>query len=108
MSPGTNTISRSTHVTLDAPALQWTSQVSSDLGTRYGQQIASGSVNGPIVEDKAFYATAYQFSRRASALTSLESADPSSLLALHVSPDSVQRLLSLLGGAGIPVRTSRV
>ena len=108
MSPGSDIVTRSAHVTLDAPALQWTSQVSSDLGTRYGQQIASGSVNGPIVEDKAFYATAYQFSRRSSALTSLESADPSSLLALHVSPDSVQRLLSLLGGAGIPVRTSRV
>ncbi|HSQ31288.1 MAG TPA: carboxypeptidase-like regulatory domain-containing protein [Gemmatimonadaceae bacterium] len=108
MSPGTNTISRSTHITLDAPALQWTSDVSSNLGTEYGQQIASGSIAGPIAVDKAFYSTAYQFSRRASTLPSLESANPASLAALHMSADSVRRLLGLLGTAGIPVRTSRV
>ena len=108
MSPGTNTISRSTHVTLDAPALQWTSDVSSNLGTRYGQQIASGSIAGPIVVDKAFYSAAYQFSRRASGLTSLESANPASLSALHMNPDSVRRLLGLAGASGIPTRTSRV
>ena len=108
MNPGNDIVSRSMHVSLDAPALQWTSKVASDLGTRYDQQIASGSISGPVVPDRAFYTTAYQFSRRASGLTSLESADPSSLLALHVSPDSVQRLLALVGAAGIPVRTSRV
>lgn len=108
MVAGTNTISRSTHLSLDAPALQWTSGVASNLGTRYGQQIASGSIAGPIVVDKAFYTAAYQFSRRASGLTSLESANPASLSALHMSPDSVTRLLGLVGAAGIPVRTSRV
>src|SRR5512143_391519 len=91
MAAGTNTISRSTHLSLDAPALQWTSGVASNLGTRYGQQIASGSIAGPIVVDKAFYTAAYQFSRRASGLTSLESANPASLSALHMSPDSVTR-----------------
>jgi hypothetical protein len=108
MNPGTNTIGRSMHLTLDAPALQWTSNVASSLGTRYGQQIASGSVAGPIVVDKMFYATAYQFSRRASGLTSLTSADDAALLAMHVSPDSVRRLLEVVGTNGIPVRTSRV
>src|SRR5512146_406866 len=108
MSPGTNTISRSTHVTLDAPALQWTSDVSSNLGTRYGQQIASGSIAGPLVVDKSFSSAAYQFSRRASGLTSLESANPASLSALHMNPDSVRRLLGLAGASGIPTRTSRV
>ena len=75
MQPGNNTITRSTHVTFDAPGLQWTSPVASNLGTTYGQQIASGTVGGPIVPDKFFYSSAYQFSRRASGLTSLESAD---------------------------------
>ncbi|HEV8446018.1 MAG TPA: carboxypeptidase-like regulatory domain-containing protein [Gemmatimonadaceae bacterium] len=108
MQPGNNTISRSTHVTFDAPGLQWTSPVASNLGTTYGQQIASGSVGGPIVVDKVFYSTAYQFSRRASSLTSLESANDASLLALHINRDSVNRLMGLIGTTGIPERTSRV
>ncbi len=108
MQPGNNTITRSTHVTLDAPGLQFTSPVASNLGTTYGQQIASGSVAGPITPDKFFYSTAYQFSRRASSLTSLESANDASLLALHINRDSVQRLMGLIGATGIPERTSRV
>ncbi len=108
MTPGNNTISRSTHITWDAPGLQWTSPVASNLGTTYGQQIASGSVSGPIVPDKFFYSSAYQFSRRASGLTSLASASDASLAALHISPDSVDRLMGLIGASGIPERTSRV
>jgi hypothetical protein len=108
MTPGSNTTSRSTHVTWDAPGLQWTSPVASNLGTTYGQQIASGSISGPIAPDKVFYSSAYQFSRRASGLTSLASASDASLLALHISPDSVDRLMGLIGASGIPERTSRV
>jgi len=108
MQPGNNTITRSTHVTLDAPGLQFTSPVASNLGTTYGQQIASGTIGGPIVADKFFYSSAYQFSRRASSLTSLESANDASLLALHINRDSVQRLMGLIGTSGIPERTSRV
>lgn len=108
MTPGNNTITRSTHVTFDAPGLQWTTPVASNLGTRYGQQIASGSIGGPIAVDKLFYTSAYQFSRRASDLTSLESANDASLLALHISRDSVDRLMGLIGATGIPARTSRV
>src|SRR5512146_32498 len=55
MSPGSDIVTRSAHATFDAPSLQWTSQVASQLGTRYGQQIVSGSIGGPIVMDKAFY-----------------------------------------------------
>lgn len=108
MQPGNNTVTRSTHLTLDAPALQWTSSVASRLGNRYGQQVVSGIVSGPITIDKVFYSTSYQFSRRASGLTSLSSADPASLLALHVSPDSVSKLRALLGPIGIPEWTAQV
>ena len=108
MQPGTNTISRLAHITFDAPALQFTSPVASNLGTKYGQEIASGSIGGPIVIDKLFYSSAYQFSRRASGLTSLESANGAALEALHLNPDSISRLRGLLGTVGIPDRTSRV
>lgn len=108
MFSGNNTISRSLHGTLDAPSLQWTSPVSSNLGTRYGQQVVSGLASGPIERDRVFYSTSFQWTRRASALTSLASADPSSLAALNVSADSVQRLLGQLAPFDIPIRTSGV
>lgn len=108
MESGNNTTTRSTHATFDTPALQWTSPVADRLGNRYGQQVVSGVVSGPIAIDKAFYSTSYQFSRRASSLTSLSSADPASLIALRVNPDSVSRLLGLLGPIGIPERTAQV
>ncbi|HEY4218943.1 MAG TPA: carboxypeptidase-like regulatory domain-containing protein [Gemmatimonadaceae bacterium] len=108
MTPGGNVSSRSLHGTFDAPSLQWTSPVASQLGTRYGQAVLSGTTNGPIVVDRVFYSTSFQFSRRSSGLTSLTSADPSSLEALHVNPDSVARLLNDLAPIGIPLRTSSV
>src|SRR4029079_18091888 len=43
-----------------------------------------------------------------SGLTSLASADPTSLEALRISPDSVERLFAALSPAGIPVRTPGV
>jgi hypothetical protein len=108
MQAGTNLLQRSIHTTLDAPAFQWTTPVASQLATRYGQQIFSGTLSGPIVLDHVFYSTAFQFQRRASGLTSLASADPASLEALRISPDSVERLFAALSPVGIPVRTPGV
>jgi hypothetical protein len=108
MQSGSNVSTRSLHGTFDEPSLQWTSPVASQLGNRYGQQVLSGTTDGPLVVDRLFYSTSFQFSRRASGLTSLTSADPASLAALHVSPDSVARLLNYLTPSGIPLRTSSV
>ena len=108
MQGGTNLLQRSIHTTLDAPALQWTTPIASQLATRYGQQIFSGTLSGPVVLDHVFYSTAFQFQRRASGLTSLASADPTSLEALRISPDSVERLFAALSPVGIPVRTPGV
>src|SRR5207249_6778999 len=44
----------------------------------------------------------------ASGLTSLTSADPASLQAIRVSPDSVTHLRNALGSMGIPERTQAV
>ncbi len=106
MSPGSNFITQSVHGTLDAPSLQWTTPVASHLGNQYDQQVVSGVLSGPIVPDKAFYAFSYQVNHRASDLPTLVTDDPGALLALHVSPDSVARLLAALGPDGIPLRTS--
>ncbi len=103
MSPGSNLKVRNLHATLDAPSLQWTTPVANRLQTRYDQQIFSGALSGPIVNDKLFYSTSFQVQRRASGLTSLSSSDPTSLAALRISSDSVGRLLNALGATGIPV-----
>lgn len=108
MQQGSNLVQRSIHTTLDAPSLQWTTPVATQLATRYGQQIASGTASGPMVADHVFYSTAFQFQRRANGLTSLASADRASLEALRVSPDSVTKLLGGLTATGIPIRTSGV
>lgn len=105
MASGNNLVSRTVHATLDAPGLQYTTPVASRLGNRYDQQVVSGTISGPIVRDKVFYAFSYQVNHRTSDLPTLMSDDPAALLALHVSPDSVSRLLNALGPAGIPLRT---
>lgn len=108
MTSGSNFISRTLHTTFDEPSMQYTTPVASQLAGRYGQQIVSGTLSGPVVLDHVFYSTAFQVQRRASGLSSLASADPTSLAALRISPDSVNRLLSALGPAGIPLSTSGV
>jgi hypothetical protein len=108
MAAGGNLISQSIHATLDAPSMQWTTPVASQLSTRYDQQVVSGTYSGPIVLDHVWYSSAFQFQRRSSGLTSLASADAASLAALHISPDSVTRLFSALSPTGIPLRTSDV
>lgn len=108
MNAGSNLKFRSLHGTLDAPQLQWTTPVAQRLSTRYDQQIVSGTASGPIVLDHVFYSSSFQLQRRTSGLTSLSNADAATLAALRISSDSVQRLFTLLGPTGIPLRTSDV
>ena len=108
MNSGGNFIQRSIHATIDAPSLQWTTPVASQVAGRYGQQIVSGALSGPIILDHLFYSTSFQVQRRASGLPSLLSANPASLTALRISPDSVGRLFAVLGPTGIPLRTANV
>lgn len=96
------------HLTAEDPNLQGSTPTAARLGTQYSRQIASGWWSGPLVEDKAFYSTSFQFSRRQSDLVSLTSLDAPSLQALGISADSVNRLLTTLGAVGIPLRTAAV
>jgi hypothetical protein len=105
---GSNTIDRSLDLTFDDPNLQWTTPVASQLGSRYRQPIVSGTLSGPILWDKAFYSTSFQIQQRASNLVSLTSESPTSLAAVGINPDSVARLVSIVGPLGIPLRTSGI
>jgi hypothetical protein len=105
---GTNFISQSLHGTGEAPALQGTSPAAARFGSQYARGILSGAWSGPMLEDKYYYSTTFQFSRRASDLASFTSADRSSLQAIGVSADSATRLTSILGTLGIPRTTPAV
>ena len=103
---GTNFVNQLVHVTEESPSLQGSTPSSAQLGTQYSRQIVSGNWSGPIAEDKAFYSSAFQFSRRASDLATLASGDAASLQALGVSADSIGRLLTVSNTLGIPHTTS--
>jgi hypothetical protein len=97
--------SRTTHLTADAPALEYNDRISSRLGQRFTNFNGSLGSNGQLVDDRWAYNYGIQGGRRASTLSSsLLNADDDILRLAGVSPDSAVRFLSLLNQAGI--RTS--
>ena len=99
--------SRTTHWTLDAPALEYNDRVSSRLGQRFTNFNASLGGNGQLVDDRWAYNYGLQGGRRASTLSSsVLNADDDILRLAGVSPDSAVRFLNLLRQAGIPTSVS--
>lgn len=108
LAPGGNISSRSGHVVLDAPALQYADPVA----RRYGQEFTTMGLSlggsGALVLDRAFYNYGAQLSRRAADAASLLDADALALGRIGVSADSAARLVQLLGGLGVPVTAGGV
>jgi hypothetical protein len=105
---GSNFLTQFLHGTAEDPHLQGNPPGAAQLGTQYARQILSGSWGGPISEDKLYYNTSFQLGRRSTDLPSLTAIDASSLQALGVSQDSVNRLGAAAGALGIPLSTSAV
>ena len=101
---GSNFLTRGMSLNVDAPQLQWTDEAAQALGQEYSNVSLGGTVSGPISYDKSFYNLAYQLGRRANDLQTLMSTDPVGLRAAGVSPDSAERLMTILNAAGIPGR----
>ncbi len=102
LAPGNLFGGRRSHLTLDAPTLQYTDPVSARLGQRFiGGNLSLGA-DGELIEDKWYYNVGLQGGRRSADITSLASADGDLLRHAGVSPDSASRFLSLLHAAGIP------
>lgn len=106
--PPSNLTLRANSVAFDAPWLQWTDPVGRSLGQDFGAASVGGVLTKPIRLDRTFAHVAYQFGRRYSDLGTLLNADDAALRASGVAGDSVRRLLSLLGRAGVPATSSRV
>lgn len=105
---GSNYINRNLHVTFDNPGLQWAAPTTRALGQQYTNVIASGSLSGPIIWNKMFYNTSFQFGQRTSDLQTLLNTDPSALERVGISRDSVNQLLAYMSAAGIPTTVGAV
>ena len=101
-SSGTNFIRRSASLVMDAPALQWTDPAARALGQQYTNLNLSGGISGPIQFDKSFYNIAYQLGRRSNPWHSLLNTDALGLQTAGIAPDSVNRLLGILGQDQVP------
>ena len=101
-SSGTNFIRRSASLVMDAPALQWTDPAARALGQPYTNLNLSGGLSGPIQFDKSFYNFSYQLGRRSNPWHSLLNTDALGLQTAGIAPDSVSRLLGILGQDQVP------
>lgn len=101
--PGSNFKRRSLSLNVDAPALQFTDAAGRALGQQFGNLSLGGAVSGPLVTDKAFYNVAYQAGRRSNDWRTLLNTNATGLEAGGFAPDSVARLLAILGARGVPV-----
>lgn len=103
---GSNFSSRGLSFVGDAPALQWTDRAARAQGQEYTNGSLGGSVSGPLVFDKAFYALSYQLGRRSNDLQTLLNTSPIGLQATGVASDSVQRLVNILSANRVPTTAS--
>jgi len=97
-----NFIVRSGSANIDAPRAQWTDAAGRALHQQYANISAGGLFAGPIQSDKSFFNLSYQLGRRQSDLQSLLNTDAIGLQTAGLAPDSVRRLLGILGQAHIP------
>ncbi|PYO47696.1 MAG: hypothetical protein DMD72_09500, partial [Gemmatimonadetes bacterium] len=106
--PGSNYITRTMSLNLDAPQLQWTDRAAQSLGQQYSNVSVGGLLAGPIRQDASFYNFAYQLGRRSNDLRSLLNTDAIGLQTSGIAPDSVTRLLAILQQLGIPTVIGRL
>ncbi|HVZ47583.1 MAG TPA: TonB-dependent receptor [Gemmatimonadaceae bacterium] len=105
---GTNFITRTNSLNIDAPQMQWTDQAARALGQQYSNLSAGGRVSGPIKYNESFYNLAYQFGRRANDLQTLLNTGPLGLQTSGIAADSVTRLLGVMHTLGVPSVVGRL
>lgn len=103
---GSNFSSRGLSGFLNAPPLEWTDRAGRSAGAEFTSFSLGAATSGPVAEDRTFYSAGYQLDRRFSDQQNLTSADQLALRTAGVARDSVTRLNSILGSAGVPVAVS--
>jgi carboxypeptidase family protein len=102
LGPGGIFSSERSHVTLDAPALQYTDPTAAKIGQRYTNGQVSIGGDGELIPDAWYYNYGLQGGRRSADPVSLFTAGSDLLRQAGVASDSVQRLGALMRTAGIP------
>jgi hypothetical protein len=100
--PGSNFSRRAVTNATVAPPLEWADQPAAAQGARYTSLRVGGNAAGPFKIDEIFYNSAYNVARRFKDASSLADASALGLTAAGVAPDSVARLLNVLGTERIP------
>jgi len=100
---GTNYLTRTMSLNLDAPSLQWTDAAAKALGQQFTNVSLGGLLSGPVKIDEVFYNFSYQLGRRSNDLQTLLNTSSTGLTTSGVSPDSATRLLNILRAKGIPL-----
>ncbi|MBK8247385.1 MAG: carboxypeptidase regulatory-like domain-containing protein [Gemmatimonadetes bacterium] len=103
VSSGSNFRNYNAVVNIEDPTLQATDRAAARLGQEFRNVLVSAAVQGPIVEDRIYYNTSFQVTRRTSDLASLLGLDGQALQAVGLSRDSLNRFEQLVTGAGIPL-----
>lgn len=105
LAPGQIFSTRRAHVTLNAPFLQANDPIASQTGGRFTSIGGSLGGDGALFDDRYVYNYGIDVSRRSNDVAWLQSARPDVLARAGVAADSVARLTSILGAAGLPLTT---
>ena len=94
---------RTTHWTVDAPALQYGDRISAQSGQRFTNVNLGLGGNGQLLNDGWAYNFGVQGGRKSSDVASLVSADADLLRHAGLAPDSATRFVAALGQLGVPL-----
>ena len=101
--PGSNFMRRSLSSNLVTPQLEWIDPAGIATGQQTTRLSLGGAASGPIKSDEAFYNTSFQYDHNANDLLTLLSSSALGFQTVGIAPDSVARLLRILGAQKAPV-----
>lgn len=108
LSPGSNITRRTGHITLDAPALQFSDPVASRLGQKFMNLAFDEGGTGAYKLDEYYYNFGIHVARQTASVASLADLDADALSRAGISPDSAARLAQVLGSLRVPFRVGGV
>ena len=103
---GSNFMRRSFSSNLNTPKLQFLDPAGIATGQQYTALSFGAAASGPLKPDQAFYNTSFQFDHRANDLQTLLNSSALGFQTVGIAPDSVARLLQILGKQNSPVNVS--
>jgi hypothetical protein len=98
---GTNQLQGSASYSMRDPSLEFVDNPDG-FTQKFRQNQLSLGLGGPLVRDRLFGFSAFQWNRRSDDVLSLLAADPLTLQRMGTHPDSVNRFIGILNGLALP------